>query len=126
MVYFSIFEAYNSAHCALYMPLEQRLKFTQWIQTRLHERVVSANASLLALFYINRLAKRNSGAIMSYHCEYNLLVIAVMLANQCKYSLLFTDYELGLTEYSPRRYTLPYKFLGGDGSPDRAANQCKT
>jgi hypothetical protein len=60
--------------------------FQKWVATILSTTQVSQNVILLALLFIYRLKKFNSGVKGKKGSEFRLMTVALMLGNKCEYS----------------------------------------
>ena len=59
--------------------------FQKWVATILSTTQVSQNVILLALLFIYRLKKFNSGVKGKKGSEFRLMTVALMLGNKCEY-----------------------------------------
>lgn len=81
--------------------------FQKWVSTILSTTQVSQNVILLALLFIYRLKKFNSGVKGKKGSEFRLMTVALMLGNKCEYPyrsdrprLGGSDWFIWLTLYS--------------------------
>lgn len=62
--------------------------FQKWVSTILSTTQVSQNVILLALLFVYRLKKFNSGVKGKKGSEFRLMTVALMLGNKCEYFLI--------------------------------------
>jgi len=86
--------------------------FQKWVATILSTTQVSQNVILLALLFIYRLKKFNSGVKGKKGSEFRLMTVALMLGNKCEFRLIASPPYYHADSASPGRQHLHQQDVG--------------